>query len=1495
MMWVILSLIVLFILFLITVQHSAVQTYLAQRSASYLSKKLKTEVYIEKLKVAYPLDIDIRNLGISDLHGKPVFRTQKLQFSLAGLRPKAHNIKIRRIVLDEPEINLITYAGDSVMNFQFITDYFSSADTSESVSAPWTFSLVNASIINGSFSLHDYNIESEPFGMDYDHLNIDSINLNISNLTYINDTLMTFLQHLSAVESCGFKLNRMSANVLISPEQISTTNLIIQTPDSDLLLDLAFFFNDFNNFSDFVDSIYMQAKIFPSEFDLKDLVYFVPDIYGMNNKITIKGEVNGEVANLSLKDFDIGYGAYTRFAGNINLDGLPDIRETFIHMNARNLSTHYLDLEKFRLPSENGMPTFLKLPEQIVQLGLVKVKGRFTGFYNDFVLDGNFLTNYGSLTTDISLSYDLNSQYFLYKGELETNRFNLGKLLNQEDWIGRLNMNARIDGEGQLPSKFGTVFEANIDSLEFKGNILDKLQVKGELADKKFNGSLAINDELINFDFRGLVDLNDEIPVFNFIATLDNTNLARLNLIDRDETSLLSSKFEINFAGDNPDNLLGEILITDTRYSEAGENYRMDRFSLNAHPVDNGNRTLTLRSDFIDADFNGEFAYSQIYPAFLKILRYYLPSAGEEKSEIIEEKSEIIAETPDQSFVAVVTLKNTQAFSELFLPDIVINTNAIIETRFNSKEEMVGIVARASDISLYGTRIKDWYFNVSAKNQELNMKTGAGSFIIKEASESDTLALKLDRFLVEASFAGDTILYNIIWDNLKTSEAYNGDIKGYFTFINSPKLEFGFTESNIRINNIPWWFNLDHQVVIDTTTIEFNDLRFESSDQKLVINGKISDDPIEKLNISFDNWNLSNLDVILKAYDIDISGAINGKADLLDLYRNGTFLALLGIKNLTINKENLGDLEFNSSWDPYTKSVWLDSQIKYTGNVGTIIPFSMQGFYYPESETDNLDLKIDLHNFRLEMVNPFLRGIMANIKGLASGEVIVKGPASKPDVRGDISLMRTEFTVDFTNTRYSLADIVHIEKNKIWANNIKIYDEYGNSGIANLMFSHQNFNNWNMDIRVQANNLAGLHTTSSDNSLFYGTAYATGLFSLKGSFNDLVMDINVRSEPLTYINIPINFAVDVSDTDFIVFMNPESDTLKENITEIERSSFKMNMDMSITRDAIVQIFLPYQMGNIRSSGSGNMKMNYNKSGDFSMYGDYITEQGTFLFTIQNMINRLFTLVPGGTIRWSGDAYNAEINLQATYKTRVTLNSLPNISDEYRNRRFPVDCIISLKNSLMNPEISFGIRMPNVDEDIQRQVFSTVDTTNEVIMSRQMISLLVLNNFNFTTDQAHLTSTLGSSSFELITNQLTNWLSQISKDFDIGINYRPADQLSSEELEVALSTQLWDDRVIIDGNIGMSGDRVAQQNASNIIGDINVEVKLTPDGRIRVKAFNKYNNQEITGREAPYTQGIGVFYRREFDKLNELWIPKKSRIEVKLPDNGNDIIINDIKH
>ncbi|MDD2323660.1 MAG: translocation/assembly module TamB domain-containing protein, partial [Bacteroidales bacterium] len=176
---------------------------------------------------------------------------------------------------------------------------------------------------------------------------------------------------------------------------------------------------------------------------------------------------------------------------------------------------------------------------------------------------------------------------------------------------------------------------------------------------------------------------------------------------------------------------------------------------------------------------------------------------------------------------------------------------------------------------------------------------------------------------------------------------------------------------------------------------------------------------------------------------------------------------------------------------------------------------------------------------------------------------------------------------------------------------------------------------------------------------------------------------------------------------------------------------------------------------------------------------------------------------------------------------------------------------------------------DVDEQTRELIYSTIDTSNNTLMTQQMLSLLVLNSFSFSSPNTALTSGLGATSFDILTNQLSNWLSQISKDFDIGINYRPGDEITQEEMEVALRTQLFNDRVIIDGNIGVMGSDNAE-NASNIVGDVNVEVKITRDGRLRLKAFNKSNDRDYLNNNAPYTQGVGISYFTEFDNLKELF-------------------------
>jgi len=168
------------------------------------------------------------------------------------------------------------------------------------------------------------------------------------------------------------------------------------------------------------------------------------------------------------------------------------------------------------------------------------------------------------------------------------------------------------------------------------------------------------------------------------------------------------------------------------------------------------------------------------------------------------------------------------------------------------------------------------------------------------------------------------------------------------------------------------------------------------------------------------------------------------------------------------------------------------------------------------------------------------------------------------------------------------------------------------------------------------------------------------------------------------------------------------------------------------------------------------------------------------------------------------------------------------------------------------------------------------------MNKQIFSLLILNRFtqpkgNF--QYSNFNTGLGSTSAEMMSNQLSNWLSQISNKFDIGdigVNYRPGTQMTSEELEVALSTQLFNDRLSIDGNIGVSGQN-STNKSSNIVGDVNLEYKLSDKGNFRLKGFNKSNTVDMLNTNAPYTQGAGVFWRKEFDNFKDLFEKKKKVI------------------
>jgi hypothetical protein len=396
-----------------------------------------------------------------------------------------------------------------------------------------------------------------------------------------------------------------------------------------------------------------------------------------------------------------------------------------------------------------------------------------------------------------------------------------------------------------------------------------------------------------------------------------------------------------------------------------------------------------------------------------------------------------------------------------------------------------------------------------------------------------------------------------------------------------------------------------------------------------------------------------------------------------------------------------------------------------------------------------------------------------------------------------------------------------------------------------------------------------LQTNRYQNNTFYGTAIASGTVKFYGPPESFHIDADVVTSNGSDLVIPLNNSLTLTDNDFVIFLSDKKEEEDAGLQtyNVDLKGLSLDFKVAVTNTAEIMIFLPDNMGNISSKGFGDIRFTINPRGDFNIYGDYNFLRGTFFFSLQNLINRRFEIVQGGQIGFTGNPYNANVNLKALYKLKTSLSGLgASIGPEYEGQRVNVNAYLGLKGKLANPDIKFSIDFPNVKDDVKQVIYAILDTNDASLMNQQMISLLFMNSFSYASSSGNMSS----SSLNIISGQLSNWLSQISSDFDIGINYIPGDEINQDEVEVALSTQFFNNRLIVDGNVGMIAEDKSQQQASNIVGDVNIEYKLTPDGRIRLRAFNRANNLNSIDYYVPYTQGIGIFYTKEFDRFGDIF-------------------------
>jgi hypothetical protein len=692
-----------------------------------------------------------------------------------------------------------------------------------------------------------------------------------------------------------------------------------------------------------------------------------------------------------------------------------------------------------------------------------------------------------------------------------------------------------------------------------------------------------------------------------------------------------------------------------------------------------------------------------------------------------------------------------------------------------------------------------------------------------------------------------------------------------------PLIRCSFLSGKMVINDSAWFIRSNNIIQINTNAITINNLEVFGSNVGLGFNGTISNNPADKLSVRFENLDFSYFNLLLINKGLDFKGIINGNLTITNILHAPNIIGDILIKKFTFNQEELGDMVLKTTWDNEASRLVTNAEILYKGTDTTVKTLELTGAYYPQNEKQTYDFSATLYNYKLHTIYPFMSSFLRSLNGYASGNLYFKGSRTSPELTGKVKLRRTEFRVGFLNTLYSISDEVEFGPDYIGFNGVKVYDSLGHQAVVDGKIYHNLFKNIRMDLKISPKKFIGMSNTPADSPLFYGDAVATGVVRITGPIENIMLDVKVKTEKGTKAFIPISYAADVSENNFVRFISSEK---KDTVTELhmpEISGFLMNFELDVTNDAIIQIFLPMQMGNIKVTGNGLIELSVNSRGEFDINGTYVMSNGNFYFTMKNLLSRTFKIMEGGTISWTGDVYDAQVNMKAIYQVKPALNGLPVTTGDTSllSQRIPVNCIIGLKGDLFNPDIHFSIELPDASDEVRNLVYSALDTTNELLMTQQVLSLLVLNSFSGNIGGNSVASGMGINTYEILANQLSNWLSQISDEFNIGVNYEKGNSMTPEQLELALSTQLFNDRVIVNGSFGYNN---YSNSASQVVGDVLIEAKITQDGRLRVRVYNKSNTIDLTNDNAPYTQGVGLSYRKDFNRFGELFQRKRKKSE-----------------
>lgn len=1098
-----------------------------------------------------------------------------------------------------------------------------------------------------------------------------------------------------------------------------------------------------------------------------------------------------------------------------------------------NRKLHWLaNIETLKVSDEGveqiaaNLDSQVKIPKEVLRLGDIYYKGVVSGKGKEQIgTKGILRTDAGNVEID---AHQNGKQLY---AKVDTKGINLGRILDNAK-LGIIA--AHLTAQG---TKDHLVAKGEIPLFDFNNYRFSNIRLDGSYNKGLIDGLASIADPNINLQVAGKYS----IPKKQYEAQL---NLAHL------QPTVLGVKMADN-----------TYTLNDIRVSAKNEG---------------ADSYLDLEAPFANIHVKGQYDYGTLVQTMTNMLASKLPTLPG------------IGKTSNKTrnnFSIEAEIASTEILQRMLGVPLDIQQPVVIDGNISDLDRSVNLTAQLPAFSYNGSDYSGGALQMNTENDTLKVdariKTGAAGSI------SPTLHVK-------AAAADNTLMASLGYNNhsksLPIHGALNAEAQFYKNTDNVSTAHVDIKPSLIHIGEKPWKVH-PADITYSKNHLEIENFEVSHGDQHVAVNGLATPNKEDSIVAQLKDVDVEYILNLVNFHSVDFSGKASGKAIVKSIFNDPDAYAKLDIKDFEFEHGPMGILHANVSFNKELSQIDINAVADEGEEHQTLI----DGYVSPKR--NYIDLGIEAQGTNMKFMESFCGSFMDDIQARAKGKVNLVGDLSDINLVGDL-YATGKMHMKQLGTEYSFKNLhAHAIPDDILLNNDTIYDRNHNMALVSGGIHHKHLTRLSYDLTLKARNFLGYDTHEFGDNTFYGTVYATGEVGIHGKSGETIIDIDAEPGPGSIFVYNVASPDAISDKSFIHWHDiaPElTDSLKQlqkdDDDDIDFSSdMRINFLVNATPNLTLKLMMDPQSGDyITLNGNGVLRANWFNKGSFDMFGNYVVDHGVYKLTIQNVIKKDFEFMPGGTIAFGGNPYNAPLNLQAKY----TVNGVPlsdlSIGRSFSSNNIRVDCLMNITGTPQSPSVDFTMDLPTVNTDAKQMIYSVINSQEE--MNQQVLYLLAIGRFYAQTknnqssedaDQQSQTS-LAMQSFlsGTISQQLNTVLSNVvkSNNWNFGANISTGDEgFNNAEYEGILSGRLLNNRLLFNGQFGYRDNANATQS---FIGDFDLRYLIFPNGNLAVRMYNQTNDRYFT-RNSLNTQGLGLIMKKDFNGWRDLFgIKKKKEVKKK---------------